>query len=218
MDLRNVTWHAGDEPAIHGAKHIDEAWEAADVQSRLADAIAALADKLGGEDDPAEQIDALAEEYAFIEALRDRHVSIARAQAVLNGIKKLHSSEMSVSGELETVLRLIGIPVKGFHELLQGVDERLLDIETLLADFEESERAIQLARNDLYRRMSGWDAIIDYWGRIDSRSPDMFNLVKRARGLYRLLAPRHMPVDDWVLLFAEDEGAQNLKYGGAITR
>lgn len=216
VELALAAWHTGGEPAIHDARKIDAAYAAADAGAQRAAALAALSQTSEGDGDPAVQLERLIEEYAFIEAMRDRHMAIARVQAVIKGIQKFHAKEMSVSGELAPVLRLLGIPVKLLHETLHGVDERLMDIAALFADFEAAEKFIQNARNDLFRRMSAWDDIIDYWGEIDPRQPEMFNLVERARELYRFLAPRYMPVDEWVLMFVEDDG-QDLQYGGVMT-
>jgi hypothetical protein len=45
----------------------------------------------------------------------------------------------------------------------------------------------------------------------------MFNLVERARELYRFLAPRYMPIDEWVLISADDDDGTELEYGGVMT-
>jgi hypothetical protein len=217
VELALVAWHAGDTPRVYGAKEIDAAYDTAEVGSKCDAAIAALSETSDGGADAGAQVARLVEEYAFIEAMRDRHTSIARVKAVLNGIHRFHAKEMSVVGELEPVLRLIGIPVKDFHELLQAVDAQLIDIEALFGDFDDAETRIRDARNDLYRRMSAWDDIIEYWGGIDPRQPDMFNLVERARELYRFLAPRYMPIDEWVLISADDDDGTELEYGGVMT-
>ncbi|MGB0572477.1 MAG: hypothetical protein ACPGQM_10510 [Alphaproteobacteria bacterium] len=69
----------------------------------------------------------------------------------------------------------------------------------------------------MYRRISTWDDFIDFWGGIVPRHLETVNLVDRTRELYRFLAARYLPVDDWVLMFSEDDGAHELRYGGVIT-
>jgi len=216
INLAIVNWHEGGAPSILDSKDIDTTYETADAEAKRDGAIAALAEKLGVDENLPARVDALISEMAFIEALRDKHLEVCRVKAVITAIQKLHAKEMSVSGELEPVLRLIGIPVKAFHETLSDVDARVADPEAVLAELDAAEAFIRDVRNDLHRRMSAWDDIIDFWGGINPRQPEMFNLVERARALYRFLAPRYMPVDEWVLMFSEDD-SPDLKYGGVMT-
>lgn len=217
INLMLVTWHAGGTPAMQPARDLDAAYDAAEAESNRDAAIAALGEKLGADEDLTERVDALIAEAAFIEAMRDKHVSICRVKAVLAAVRKKHAKEMSVAGEFEPVLRLIDVPVKDIHEMLCAVDARLAEVEALFAEPAESEAFLQESRNNLYRRMSAWDAIIDFWGRVDPRQAESFNLVERVRELYRFLAPRYMPVDEWVLIFAEEDDTPDLKYGGVMT-
>lgn len=216
VNLATVTWHDGGAPAILDTKDVDGAYEAADAEAKRDGAIAALGEKVGAEGDLAAQVDEFIAEVAFIEALRDKYLAIYRVKAVISAIRKQHAKEMSVSDELEPVSRLIGIPVAAFHETLAEVDSRIADPEAVFDAFEDTEKFMRDSRNDLFRRMSAWDDIIAFWGEIDPRQPEMFNLIERARELYRFLAPRYMPVDEWVLMFAKDD-TPDLKFGGVMT-
>jgi hypothetical protein len=217
VDLALVTWHEGGEPAILDTKDIDEAYDGAQTETKRDGAIAALNEKLDIEGDPCEQVEALISEFAFIEAMRDKHLAICRVKAVMTAIRKLHAKEMGVSGELEPVMRLLPIPVKTLHDILSDVDARVANTEAVFADFEETCNVIRVARNDLYRRMSAWDDVIEFWGGIDPRQPETFNLLERVRDLYRFLAARYMPVDDWVLMFSDEDDTPDPKYGGVMT-
>ncbi|MEP4380198.1 MAG: hypothetical protein ABJ215_02855 [Alphaproteobacteria bacterium] len=217
INLAIVTWHEGGAPAILDVKEIDAAYEAANAESKRDGAIAALNEKIEIEGDPTELVDGLIAEFAFIESMRDKHLAICRVKAVVTAIRKMHAKEMSVSGEFEPVMRLLPIPVKTLHEILGDVDARLTDLEALFADFDGACAFIRSSRNDLYRRMSAWDEPIEFWGGIDPRQPETFNLVERVRDLYRFLAARYMPVDEWVLMFSEEDDAPDLKYGGVMT-
>jgi hypothetical protein len=217
INLALVTWHEGGDPAILDTKDIDAAYESAEAEAKRDGAITALSEKLETEGDLSEKVDELIAEIAFIEAMRDKHFAICRVKAVMTAIRKLHAKEMGVSGELEPVMRLLPIPVKTLHETLSEVDARAADLEGVFADFDATCEFIRSSRNDLYRRMSAWDELIEFWGGIDPRQPETFNLVERVRDLYRFLAARYMPVDEWVLMFSEDDDLPDLKYGGVMT-
>ncbi len=185
VNLALVTWHEGGEPAILDTKDIDEAYESAQTETKRDAAIAALGEKFDFDGEPTATVDSLISEAAFIEAMRDKHLAICRVKAVMAAIRKLHAKEMGVSGEMEPVMRLLPIPVKTLHDILIDTDARVANADAAFADFDETCNAFRVARNDLYRRMSAWDDVIEFWGAIDPRQPETFNLVAACLAHFR---------------------------------
>lgn len=217
IGLQLVTWHAGEERVVVDAQPLAEEYESRDVANGREAAVAALAQAQDGDAAIADRLERLEHELAYIEALRDKFLQICRVKAVIDAIRKLHAKEMSLTVEIDSTMRLFKIALEQLGGTLTDVDERFGSIQDVLAEFEESETFVRDARNDLYCRMSAWGETIQFWNNIDPRHTEFFNLMERLRELNRFLAPRYMPVDEWILMYTEDTDEAELKYGGVMT-
>ncbi len=77
---------------------------------------------------------------------------------------------------------------------------------------------VRAVRNDAHAQLKPWDAIAAQWRRLPSRVIDAYLITPLLRDLYRFLAPRYMPVDEWPLMLSNQRALdENRTYGSVVT-
>ena len=196
--LQIVTWHRGAQKVLIDSDAIDAELEKDGDGGKGQDALDALAVKLNLED-PQAIIDSVVSEVARIEMLRDRYRAICRIKGKLDVFMGLRANELSVVTELDSVLRLIGFPIRQFSKQLREADSGITDVEAIFAKHEKVCATLEAQRNELFSWMSAWVKVIETWQTVDPSQPGDFSLLEQTRILNRFLAPRYMPVDEWKL-------------------
>lgn len=158
----------------------------------------------------------IAHELAYIEALRERCQAVGGLANKLRRLREDFKAHANVVSELEPVARLIKEPVRLFREKLAEVDSRLGEVVTLFGDFPSMRELLRDARDQLLQRLAPWGAITREWDRIATLGTDPFAIIPSLRELYRFLAPRFMPVDEWTLLLSANGPAGNAANQGSV--
>lgn len=151
----------------------------------------------GGREKVAEMIEDLAGDLAYIEALREKYLAIEQIQKNLMLIQKQYNGERSVFNLARSVAQLHFKAVKEFRKVFTEVDAQTGEIIAALKNLGAQKRYIRKARNKLHTRLMPWDDIIDEWDNVQIRRSEIVSTLLRR--LYRFLAPRYMPVDEWVI-------------------
>ena len=160
----------------------------------------------------------VASEMAAIEAIRMRCAGVNGLGEKLGRLRNDFSHQANIMSDLEPVLGLIKQPIGIFRDKLAGVDAILSEIVTLFGDFPSVRKMLREVRDDLLCRLAPWADITKEWDGVSTRAPDPFAIVPMLRDLYRFLAPRFMPVDEWELVLArEDKLEDGATYGSVVT-
>ncbi len=163
-------------------------------------------------------VDHVSEEFAYIEALREQTTSVAGIAIKIRNMRGEFKHHSSIMAELDPVARMIVEPVRQFRTLITKVDDRVADITTVMEHFELVQQEMREVRDDLTRRLSPWVPFRERWDQIAAHNADPFTLVPALRDMYRFLAPRHMPVDEWKLVLSRGEKERDAKtYGSVVT-
>lgn len=167
---------------------------------RLQAARIELAAALGLPDAAAAQrlLDEVAHELSFIEALRarllDRVVRMCQQVEALMGSVANNLSGMEL---ISRVRRLAGIGLGRIQARFADVAEQTADMRALLEALPERRAAIRLHRDWLYCSWRAWDGVLRAWEAASPAWSDAtWPLLART---YRFLAPRFMPMQEWLL-------------------
>ena len=169
------------------------------LRQQVHDALARAAEMLGLED--AEQVVALIEdlayELAFIEALR--HRLLRRVKMMVEKLERLTRAFRGDSSHMETltqVQRLSGVALRQISVRFDELDAQTGEVLAVLRNADSQRAFIRSNRDWLYRTQRAWEPILSAWDRADGTIDDgLFALLARS---YRFLAPRFMPVTDWI--------------------
>lgn len=202
LTLQLVTWLTGDEVAITNPDELIQIAEDPKTKEKVNEAFGEAAEQLGFGRDEKEKvieiIESLAEEFAYIEALRDRHRNVIMMNEKIQGLRKLYAHEKSVFEIVDSVARLMLVAVKDYQNLLDQVDAQTGEIMSVLKNLDAQTKFIQTLRDDLYRRLVSWDEMFSIWKPASIIKSDTSESILRRT--YRFLAPRFMQADDWTLL------------------
>ncbi|MBO6785064.1 MAG: hypothetical protein JJ899_17590 [Alphaproteobacteria bacterium] len=158
----------------------------------------------------------LCEEFSYIEALRERAAGVAGISRKVAAMKGAFSHHAGIMADLHPVSQMIATPVGQFREMLREMDGCLSNIASVFSDFEATKRYVREKRDGLAQRLAPWDALHSTWDQLSPRGADPFSIVPPLRDLYRFLAPRYMPVDEWTLLLSRGTEEEQRKPYGAV--
>lgn len=141
-----------------------------------------------------DRVEMLANELAFIEALRDFWKPLFDLPRKLRDLGKQATLDREFSDEIRRVQGLLKSPVDETRAALDAVDERLADLAKALTEFERTVKLIRGRRDGLHARSLEWAPLLETWKAIR---------VERGEGalavgpLYRFLAPRYLNTKVW---------------------
>ncbi len=169
------------------------------IRRQVQDALdhAAMALGLASQDAVVELLEDLARELAFIESLRER--LLRRVQAMALKIERMVQAWRGDSSQTESltqVRRLTGIALKEIAQRFAQLDAQTSEVMSTLRNASSQRAFIRDGRDWLYRSLRAWKPILDDWDEAETEFGD------GSRGLlartYRFLAPRYMPVTEWL--------------------
>lgn len=179
---------AVDDPAIR--PRVQEALQRAAQELGLpADGDAAVVTALIGQ---------LAEEMAYIEALRER--LLERVPGAVRQLGKIAQLGHALSpARRETLVQVATLATTGagrITALFNRADDRTQDIIAALRGIELQRRHLRIDRDELYATLREWEPLLDAWDAVP-QALDGEGVWRAIEDWYRFLAPRYMPVQEW---------------------
>jgi hypothetical protein len=196
-----VTWLNSGTGAEEQALDAESILQVADDPGRKAQvqqAFAKAAQTLGlaTREDVIRQVEDLAQELAYIEALRDR--LLRRVKSMAEKLSRMAQSYHGDGPHLETltqVRRLTGIALKLIARRFEELDAQTGEVMAALRNAESQRAFIRSNRDWLYRTQRAWQSLLLEWD-VAGTSFDEGMMLLLGRS-YQFLAPRFMPVTEW---------------------
>lgn len=195
-----ISWHAGDEVVITDQHRLQEMTDDPQTKARVEAAYAEAVAQLGydGVRQVVAAVGKLSDALAAIEALRERYGRVVKVEEAVQHLRGRYTSNMSIFEVVDRVSRLAAIAVDALGRRLAAIDARSNAILPLIEGIDKERKAIALARDDLHRRLAAWEELFELWQNAE-KAPQAIEAEVWYQ-TYRFLAPRFMPVDEWVLL------------------
>jgi len=153
--------------------------------------------KLAGPDAVAPMLEVLAQELAYVEALRDR--LLQPVQGIASRLTRLAHGWRGDAAQLEKltqVRRLNLVALRRIGGRFEELDAQTGEVLAALRNLESQRTFIRSNRDWLYRTLRAWQPLLLEWDGLG------FTFDDRVRGAlehaYRFLAPRFMPVTEWI--------------------
>lgn len=196
-----LEWIFEGDSDVSAAELLDRIATDENAKAKLNEAFGETAKKLGlgegGREQVAGMIEELADDLAYIEALREKYLAMEQIQRTLLLVQQKYKSERTMFNLVRSVAPLHFKAVKEFRKIFGEVDAQTGEIIAVLKNLGAQKRYIRKARNKLHTRLMPWDDIIEAWDSVPVRRSETISVLLRQ--LYRFLAPRYMPVDEWVI-------------------
>jgi hypothetical protein len=196
-----VAWLSGGTGADTLALDAEALLQVADDPARKAQvqqAFSKAADTLGlpSREAVVQLVEELAQELAYIEALRDRLLRRVKIMAQkLNRMAQTYRGDGSHLETLTQVRRLTLIALQQISRRFDALDAQTGEVMSALRNAETQRVFIRSNRDWLYRTQRAWQALLSEW-EVAGIGFDEGILLLLNRS-YRFLAPRFMPVTEW---------------------
>ena len=202
LRLQLVAWlhgPAGEETIVVDTDALAHADEDPVLRQQIQEAFQRAAEDLGlpSKDAVIAQLESLAGELAYIEALRDRLLGGVRA--LTQRIERLVRASQPDAGQrslLERLRFLSNEAVQQLNHRFEQQDAQTGEVMAMLRHVESHRGFIRSNRDWLHRCHMAWEPTLAAWDREEkSPSADIRSLLVQT---YQFLAPRFMPVTEWL--------------------
>jgi hypothetical protein len=218
LTLQLATWITGEEKVLTNAEELNQIAEDPNNKRKWNEAFDEAAIRLGYTENGREQVmslvSSLAEEIAYIEALRDRFAEILPIELKLQRLRRLYARENSVREIADAVARLFGIARDRLSASFAEVDGQTGEIMSVLRKPEQQVSYIRKMRDTLFCSLAAWSDMIPRWNAVPMKRDE--STVALLRETYRFLAPRYMPAVEWLRLTHSSAKRQNAKVGTSV--
>lgn len=200
LSIQILGWLAGDEHVITNPEELLQVAGDPAFRRRVNDAFeeAARALSFDTKEQVADLLRDLSNELAYIEALRDEFNAMKRALAKAQALRRIYASEHSMLATANSMLRLFNLAVEDFDRAFETVDAQTGEIMAALRNLDTVKSYLHKHRDDLRVRLVVWEDLLLAW--LDHSMKPGRSLEDLMAATYRFLAPRYMPVDEWVML------------------
>jgi hypothetical protein len=144
-------------------------------------------------------VEDLAQELAYIEALRDR--LLRRVNGMADKLERMAQAYRGDVSHLETltqVRRLTNAALKQITHRFEELDAQTGEVMAALRNTDSQRTFIRSNRDWLYRAQRAWNSLLKEWdGAGIGYDEGILLLLNRS---YQFLAPRFMPVTEWTSL------------------
>lgn len=155
--------------------------------------------KLLGPDVVEQMLDTLAQELAYVEALRER--LLQPVQGVATKLTRLAQGWRGDAAQLEKLTQVRRLNLTALRRIggrFEELDGQTGEVLAALRNLESQRTFIRSNRDWLYRTLRAWQPLLVEWDSLG------FVFDERARvaleHAYRFLAPRFMPVTEWMAI------------------
>lgn len=202
LTLQLTTWLTGEERVFTGAEELNQIAEDPATKKKVNEAFDEAAKRLGfagnGREEVVNLVGSLAEELAYIEALRDRFDDVLEMGRKIQQMRRVFSRENSVRETADAVARLMTLALKSFQTAFDEIDAQTGEIISVLKNPTQQVQYIRDSRDKLYCRLFAWSDMFSRWHAVPPTRED--STIVLLRDTYRFLAPRYMPAVEWQLM------------------
>lgn len=201
VTMQLVSWMSGEEMLITDPLKLAQVVSDPATKEKISNAFNEAAKALGIGEERREDVIALianlAEELAYIEALRSKFHEIQLIYRKIFELDQKYKADQSVRDDILAIRRLFKIAVDGFKDSFEQLDAQTGEILSALTNIAPVTKFIRKNRDDLRRRLWAWDPVIHRWSDIPAQRSTK---AERALGdLYHFLAQRFLPRNEWEL-------------------
>jgi len=202
LTLQLATWLTGEERVFTSSEELNQVAEDPNNKKKWNEAFDEAARRLGFKENGREQVinlvKSLAEEIAYIEALRDHFDRIESVAKKVQVLRRVYGRENSVREIADSIARLVTRACDMLKKEFDEVDAQTGEILSVLKSPGRQVQYIRKARDELYCRLFAWKEMLNRWEAAPAERCQ--GNVTLLRDMYRFLAPRYMPQVEWLLM------------------
>ncbi|MGE3334656.1 MAG: hypothetical protein AB7I36_13500 [Rhodospirillaceae bacterium] len=193
LQVQLLSWVSGKELLLTDPNEIAMFLQQLENREKLRNAFRDAAVALGHQRENTEpvmvQLELLARELCYIEALRDRYSLIPKITEKLTALAGSYGNDRNGKMELNRILALLRTGIAEYSAIFAEVDAQTSEIISALKSIDRQARYIREKRDALHFLVMQWDPVVKDLGKWPARrNPEADKLLS---ALYRFLAPRY---------------------------
>ncbi len=201
LNVQLVGWITGEDRVINDPEQLQQIAEDPVVRNKINEALDEAVKQLNlgdnGKEELLDRIEALVDDLAGVESLRDYLDRIRLIEAKVQRLRRIYGDEMSILDIVDPVARLTALARAGVEDDFEMIDAQTGEVVAVLRNMEAQTKFIREMRDDLHQRLVEWEEMFEMWGPVRLvQSEENANVLRHS---YRFLAPRYMQVDEWDL-------------------
>jgi len=192
LQVQLLSWVSGKEVLLTDPNEIAMFLEQIENREKLRQAFRSAAQALGHEPENTEpvirQLELLARELCYIEALRDRYANIPKIGEKMAVLGKSFGSDRNAKMELVRVQNLLQVGIQEYSTIFDEADGQTGEIVAAMKSIDRQIQYIRTIRDDLHFLLMQWDPHVNDLPKWHTRRVPETD--KAYSNLYRFLAPR----------------------------
>ena len=192
LQVQLLSWVSGKEMLMTDQAELGMFLEQLENKTKLKEAFEEAAVALGTERTNHEavlvQIDLLARELCYIEALRERFTKIGLIMDKLPVLRAAYSSDARLRDEIHRISMLMLRATTQYNKRFEEVDAQTCEIIGALKAVDRQVQYIRAARDQLHLVLRDWDPLLKRWEETPPRRARIMDQL--LSDTYRLLAAR----------------------------
>ncbi len=197
-----ANWINGGKQGSSDPASLRNAMESDETKALIQKGFEEAAEKLGygrhRKQEVADQIDHMACEMAYIEALKEQVLGIAKIRSTVQQIARRCRSDQPQFEELMRVDVLIERPLTRMRSQIEGVYDQTSEILGLLKAFKRIVPFVRDTRDSLRQELLDWGPILQEWKHITADPSDETQAA--VKKMYQFLARNYQQAQSWAMM------------------
>ena len=199
LTLQLIAWVTGREVKDIGLGNIMQELEKPATKAKVRESIGRLTEQLGLAVDGGEverRMDTLIHELSYIEALRERLMTIHKIEEMVEGSRAICRQSIAAEENLERVPILLTYAYKKLDSEFTLLDRQNQNIVELLGDMETTTTLIRAIRDEIHCTLRIWDDIVQSW-QTQGQSKSVETMSSLLAETHRFLAENYPIMHTW---------------------
>lgn len=201
LSVQLVAWLTGGQGVVNDPDMLEQVVEDPTTKQRVEMALDKLADELDIEaddrNDVVNWIEHLADEFAYIEGLRDHYRRILGIEERIGTVIRQYRRDQSMCEDCMRVRVLIKKPLENFQTRFDRLDRATSEVLSIIKNIDKTVETIRKTRDSLHYDFTLWTDLLEKWEACDLVDRDEVD--RLVRESYRFVAENFQQSQDWQL-------------------
>ncbi len=201
LSVQLAAWLTGGVGVVSDPEMLEQVVEDPATKERVEKALDKLADELELEGDRRTEvvnwIEHLADEFAYIEGLRDYYRRIVLIDERIAAVIRQFRRDQTMCEECMRVRVLIKKPLEDYANRFDRLDESTSEVLSIVKNIDDTVKKIRATRDSLHYDFTLWGELLEKWEQCKGGERELID--RLVRESYRFMAQNFQQSHDWQL-------------------
>lgn len=202
LTVQLISWLTGQESVVVDIDQLIQIADDPETKRRVTEATDRMAEQLNLPPDRrgeiTDQIEKLARDLAYIEALREHFEQIVMISRKLDQLEHTYRGDQSIQESVIRMRMLIRAPVTWFNTTFDAVDANTGELLSMLKNLESQIKFIRDSRDEIHFQLMSWEEMMSLWRETKAERSEATEAALRKT--YHFLARNFPQTREWPLV------------------